>query len=326
MPSETALAALGLLLEKPQGVSLPWLCAQLGTSASSVLRTISESNAQRPHEVFSVLHRELGGSAQVRLTAFGQSLAHAGALTQAGLAREVPVALVFNGISHVVLMASPAQLSELALGFALSEGVIDTAQDWRSATVTERALPHGLAFEVQAEISPRCMARLAEQRRSMAGPTGCGLCGLESLEALASFPTPQVSQALEPAQVSQAALQAAIDLPSWQLANQQCGSLHAAAWVGLNGQIAAACEDAGRHNALDKLLGTLALQEALEPSKGFPLMTSRASSELVRKCARLGLAALVTVSGPTTLAAAQAKASGLQLWAWCRPPGVERVA
>ncbi|MBP7544923.1 MAG: formate dehydrogenase accessory sulfurtransferase FdhD [Acidovorax sp.] len=246
------------------------------------------------------------------------------AATPVQLAAETPIALVFNGLSHAVMMATPQDLEAFALGFALSEGVIDAPEDCRDISIevhTDATAQPSCA--VHLEIAARHFARLKEQRRSLAGRTGCGLCGIDSLQALdlcppALPPTPwcqelDVQHILRPFDT----------LASRQALNQRCSALHAAAWASPTGELLEVLEDVGRHNALDKLLGHLALAGRLaEP--GFVAMTSRASYELVRKCARLGIPVLATVSAPTALAVQVAQQAQLQLWGLCRPPSALR--
>ncbi len=241
------------------------------------------------------------------------------------LATEIPVALVFNGISHAVMMATPEALGDFALGFALSEGILDRAEDCRSISVhaadgSAAQLPPGVpGVEVHLEISTRCFERLRHRRRSMAGRTGCGVCGVESFAALdlapERLPARDWIERVDLALV----LQAFSQLGVRQVHNAQAGALHAAAWAGLDGQLATVCEDVGRHNALDKLIGSLARAGRLgEP--GFVLMSSRGSHELVRKCARVGLSALATISAPTATGVQVAELAGLRLWGLCRAP------
>jgi FdhD protein len=229
------------------------------------------------------------------------------------VAAEVPVALVFNGISHAVMMATPQDLEAFALGFALSEGILDSVADCYGIEVQAGAG----ACEVQLEVSSRCFQRLKERRRSLAGRTGCGVCGIDSLAALDLEPTPM------PPQAWATQLQALQAMPPLQVLNAACGSLHAAGWATPDGVVTDVLEDVGRHNALDKLLGQLARAGRLgEP--GFVVMSSRASYELVRKCARLNVAALATISAPTALAIQIAETAGLQLWGLCRDPRAVR--
>lgn len=241
------------------------------------------------------------------------------------LANEVPIALVFNGISHAVMLGTPLDLEDFALGFALSEGILDRASDCfgietRPVAATAAGLPEGMdGIEVQLEISSRCFARLKDHRRSMTGRTGCGVCGVESFAALdLSFdPLPARDWV---AQVDLATVVAAIDaLAPLQVLNAQAGAIHAAGWATLDGRLHAVREDVGRHNALDKLLGHLARADRLaEP--GFVVLSSRGSHELVRKCAKLGVGALATISAPTAMGVRMAELTGLRFWGLCRPP------
>ncbi|WP_245703878.1 formate dehydrogenase accessory sulfurtransferase FdhD [Oryzisolibacter propanilivorax] len=236
------------------------------------------------------------------------------------LAAEVPVALVFNGISHAVMMVTPQDLAEFAVGFALSEGVVEQAHECRDVQVLQQG--SGTPDEscaVHVEIPPRQFMRLKERRRALVGRTGCGVCGIDSLQALDLHPAPMATPdwcaRLDAARV----LRPFATLGQCQVLNVRAGSLHAAGWATPEGELTDVLEDVGRHNALDKLLGRLALAGRLgEP--GFVVMTSRTSYELVRKCARLQVPALATISAPTTLALQLAREAGMQLWGLCRPP------
>lgn len=245
---------------------------------------------------------------------------------QRTLASEVPVALVFNGISHAVMLATPLDLEDFALGFALSEGLIDSAADCFGVEVTPVAaraagLPDGMdGMEVQVEISSRCFARLKDHRRSLSGRTGCGVCGVESFAAL------DLSFAPLPARdwvgdIDLPVVLRAVDaLRDKQLLNAHAGAIHAAGWARADGRLDDVVEDVGRHNALDKLLGRLARSGRLgEP--GFVVLSSRGSHELVRKCAKLGIGALATISAPTAMGVRMAELTGLRFWGLCRPPG-----
>ena len=237
------------------------------------------------------------------------------------IAAEVPVALVFNGISHAVMMCTPQNLETFALGFALSEGIIDSAADCYGIDVhsTETCsddpeLP-GIAIEL--DIASRCFVRLKEKRRALTGRTGCGICGVDSMEALDMVP-----DALQlPAWAQDIGLQqlqrAFSALSALQVLNQQAGAIHAAGWANAQGDLQVVMEDVGRHNALDKLLGHMAQQQLLG-QPGLVVMTSRASYELVRKCARMGLPVLATISAPTTLAIHVANKAGMRLFGLCR--------
>jgi FdhD protein len=241
------------------------------------------------------------------------------------IAAEVPVALVFNGISHAVMMATPQDLEVFALGFALSEGLVDAVSDVygievHAADAASLALPTGWqALEVHLTIAASCFERLKHRRRQLAGRTGCGVCGIDSLAAL-DLVTERLALRPWTQQIDMATVLRAIDaLPALQPLNAQCGALHAAAWATMDGALVQVMEDVGRHNALDKLLGTLARNAELD-QPGFVVMTSRASHELVRKCARLGITGLATISAPTTLGVQCAEQAGLRLWGLCRSP------
>ncbi len=236
------------------------------------------------------------------------------------LAEEVPVAMVFNGISHAVMMSSPANLEVFALGFALSEGILASADECRGIEVFHGISTEGLqAFEVHLDISSRRFEGLKERRRQLAGRTGCGVCGIESLDALELVP-PTLPVLPWQAQIDYATVIRAVEaLPQRQLLNAQVASVHAAGWAGLDGVLQDVMEDVGRHNALDKLIGQRALAGRLaEP--GFVVLSSRACHELVGKCARAGWVGLATISAPTALGVRAAQLCGLRLWGMCRSP------
>jgi len=255
------------------------------------------------------------------------------------VAVEAPIALVFNGISHAVMMATPQDLPELALGFALSEGIIDRVADCRNielavldADCDEAGRGSGVAaVEVRLEISARAFMRLKERRRSLTGRTGCGVCGVDSVQALNIHPEPLAVPPWVTQIGPEAIFNALAAMSEAQALNQASGAVHAAAYANLQGELLATYEDVGRHNALDKLLGARAWAQAHPDAKrrawssqGFVVMSSRASYELVHKCARLGVPLLATVSAPTSLAIDVAKAAGLQLWGLARAPRVLR--
>lgn len=225
------------------------------------------------------------------------------------LAEEVPVSLVFNGVSHAVMLATPADLEDFALGFALTEGLLDTPGELYGIEVT----PVALGIEVQLEVSSACAWRLRERRRTLAGRTGCGLCGTEQLA--------QVRRALPAAPVVQvpvaAMARAQRELRPHQALQQLTGAAHAAAWCGLDGGVQLVREDIGRHNALDKLIGAM-VKQGIAPSSGFVCITSRASFEMVQKAAAAGIGALAAVSAPTRLAVDTARQLGVALAGFVR--------
>ncbi len=229
---------------------------------------------------------------------------------QDSLAVEVPVALEFNGISHAVMLATPNDLENFALGFALSEGIVDQRRDFRCAEIeSSRA-----GITVHCEISSASFMRLKERRRNMTGRTGCGLCGVESLEQVLR-PLPSVKNA---ASISVSAIHSALQsLGGMQPLSGLTGGMHAAAWSDRDGSLQALCEDVGRHNALDKLIGKRA-GKGLDFEDGFLLITSRASVEMVQKAAAMGIPAMVAISAPTSLAVETAEALGMTLIAFAR--------
>ena len=227
------------------------------------------------------------------------------------LADEVPVALIFNGISHAVMLATPLDLVDFALGFGLTEGLLASKDELYGVDV----VPDPAGVRIEMEVSSACFARLKDRRRSMAGRTGCGLCGTESLEQV----EPPLA-ALVPctAPLSPAAIAAALRaMPSHQALQQRTGATHAAAWCSLDGQVRLVREDVGRHNALDKLVGAM-VEAGADPRDGFACITSRASVEMVRKAVAAGITALVAVSAPTSRAVATARRAGLALAGFAR--------
>ncbi len=226
------------------------------------------------------------------------------------LAEETPVALVYNGISHAVMMASPADLEDFAVGFSVSEGIADDRSDL--GEIETVAVTDGI--EVRIELSSRAFWRLKERRRTLAGRTGCGLCGVDSLE--------QTVRVMEPVKadlkVSLAAIHRALDnLPEAQINNRATRSMHAAAFSTAQGELKLVREDVGRHNALDKLIGAM-LRGGLDPASGVCLITSRCSYEMVQKAVVTGFPILAAVSAPTLMARRLAEAHNLTLIALAR--------
>lgn len=230
-------------------------------------------------------------------------------LGQETFAIETPVALVYNGISHTVLMCTNQYLEDLAVGFSLSEGIIDHDRDIHDMTpVVSRS-----GVELHIELSNRCIERLKQVRRSMAGRTGCGICGSESLQHVvreqAALPTSshfdwhQIDGVLE-------------QLNQKQWLNQVTGSTHAAVYVSQQGEIVAIREDVGRHIALDKLVGHIVRNKL---AGGAILVTSRASFEMVQKTVSAGVEILLAISAATSMAVELAEKSNLTLVGFCRP-------
>lgn len=227
------------------------------------------------------------------------------------VAEEVPVALEYNGISHAVMLATPADLEDFAVGFSLTEGIVANARD--VFEIDTQVGEQGVA--VQLRIAGDAFARMKTRRRAMTGRTGCGLCGVESLSQVARMPAPVASTA----RFDGASLHAGFaELHQRQALLRHTGATHAAGWLRADGTVAFVREDVGRHNALDKLIGALA--RSGEPvADGAALVTSRASYEMVLKAASAGIGILAAVSGPTAMAVRLAEQAGVTLAGFVRP-------
>jgi FdhD protein len=226
------------------------------------------------------------------------------------VAEEVPIVLVYNDVSHVVMLATPTNLEDFALGFSMTEGIIQNRQEFLSAKVVQRA--NGI--EVSIKIPEARFACLSDKGRNLTGRTGCGLCGASTLKQAIRQPPPVHSTIRVTAEQLTAAL---ADLQHKQSLNQLTGAIHAAAWVEPESGIVALREDVGRHNALDKLLGLLC-RTGKDVNSGFVIVTSRASYEMVQKTAFMGIGLLVAISAPTGLAIRLAEQAGLTLVGFAR--------
>ncbi|QOZ48914.1 formate dehydrogenase accessory sulfurtransferase FdhD [Bradyrhizobium sp. CCBAU 53340] len=228
---------------------------------------------------------------------------------------ETPLALTYNGGTYAVMMGTPQNLEDFAVGFSLDEGIIKSVDDVKSLEIVR--LDEGI--ELRMWLAPEDAARISERRRHIAGPTGCGICGIESIaEAIRPAAVVPQGQSFTPQQIM-AAMQAIAPLQS---INMQTRAAHAAAFWSPASGIAALREDVGRHNALDKLAGALARSRA-DASMGMVLLTSRVSVEMVQKTAAIGAPVLVAVSAPTALAVRTAAAAGITLIAIARSDGFE---
>lgn len=228
-----------------------------------------------------------------------------------GIATELPVALTYNRRSHVVMMATPADLEDFAIGFSLTERLVGSLEDIHST----RVIPRPGGIELALTIDPAWFDRLDTRRRNMAGRTGCGLCGAENIEQALRPPSP-VGRSLT---VSHGAVQKALQaLQGHQPLQGVTGATHGAAWCDRSGAVVAAREDVGRHNALDKLIGHL-YRRGYDPAEGFVLISSRASYEMVYKAAAAQIELVVAVSAPTTLAVEFAERSGVTVIGFARP-------
>jgi FdhD protein len=228
---------------------------------------------------------------------------------------ETAVALTYNGGSYAVMMTTPQDLEDFAVGFSQSEGIIGSPADIDSLDVVR--LDDGI--ELRMWLSKPKADRLQERRRHIAGPTGCGLCGIET-----------VAEAMRPAAIvgpgrqfsSEEIMTAMRNISSLQKLNIETRAVHAAAFWDVNAGIVALREDVGRHNALDKLAGALA-RASVAAGEGIILLTSRVSVEMVQKSAAIGAPAMVSVSAPTALAVRMADAAGITLAAIARADGFE---
>jgi FdhD protein len=230
------------------------------------------------------------------------------------VAIEAPVAIEFNGIGYAVLMATPADLADLAYGFALSERLIDEAGDIEE--VDAHATDRGTVLRMTLR---RAVAgRVAERVRHRVSESSCGLCGIENLEQ-ALRPLPRVTATWQGD--TAAVFRALAALREHQPLNRDTGAVHAAAWCGADGTIRMAREDVGRHNAFDKLIGAMRRAGAAWDG-GFALLSSRCSFELVEKAVLAGCPMLATISAPTSLAVERAQAAGLPLIVLARSDAV----
>jgi FdhD protein len=225
------------------------------------------------------------------------------------VAEEIPIAFVYNERPHAVMMATPADLEDFALGFSLSEAIIATPAECEKVEIA----PALAGIELRITIPTVRAAAIEDRVRELTGRTGCGLCGAQTLDAAVRHPPPVPGDVC----IDADALQQALDqLGRNQKINMATGATHAAAWVLPDGQIALLREDVGRHNALDKLIGAMAGR--VDPRAGFLIVTSRASYEMVMKAATVGIGALAAISAPTALAIALAQETNVVLIGFAR--------
>lgn len=229
------------------------------------------------------------------------------------LAVETPVNVVYGTVPYAVMMLTPADLTDFAYGFSLTEGVVESADEIRGVSVEDGE--GGLRLLV--DLAPGRLREHLARKRAISGRTGCGVCGIDDLAAL-PMAKARDDAALRGPRVALSAIQAALDaLSDRQALNRETRAVHAAAWARLDGTLHAVREDVGRHNALDKLIGAL-MREGVRPDEGFLVITSRCSFEMAEKAAVLGASVLVAISAPTSLAIERARCHGMTLCAIAR--------
>ena len=229
------------------------------------------------------------------------------------IAEETPVAIVYNGIPHVVMMATPQDLEDFALGFSITEELIPSPADLERVEVVR----YSQGIEIQAQVSKACEEVIAGRTRRLTGRTGCGICGADSVSMVLKQLHPVEDDVTVRAEAIRRALES---LAGHQTLNADAGAVHAAGWAGLDGVIEVVREDVGRHNALDKLIGSL-LKARVDSKAGFVVVTSRASFEMVQKTTVLGAPLLAAISGPTGLAVRVAQQAGITLVGFARGAG-----
>jgi len=229
------------------------------------------------------------------------------------ITEELPVAMLYNDVPFAVMMVTPLDLEDFALGFSLSEGLVAKPEELLSIDVRPRLEGVELAMRVASDTVAQRAGHSGE--RLLPGRSGCGLCGARMLEDAVRHPAP-VGQGPH---IEAAALERALEaLQAMQPVNRATGSVHAAAWVDVKGEIALVREDVGRHNALDKLIGAM-VKTRIDPQQGFALVTSRASYEMVTKAASAGITLMAAISAPTALAIHLAESTHMTLVGFARP-------
>lgn len=237
---------------------------------------------------------------------------HVNHIEKDDIAEEVPIAFVYNGISHAVMLASPSDLEDFALGFSIAEGIVENKSDVYGIEIIHQT--NGI--ELQIDIASACFQSLKDKRRNLLGRTGCGLCGAENLDQALRLPEKKIAHLLT---ISDSAMIKALrSIEASQTLQKKTGATHACAWANERGEIQIVREDVGRHNALDKLIGAIKRRDMTE--QGFVITTSRASYEMVQKTVMLGASMLIAISAPTGLAIRSALKYGVCLVGFARAP------
>jgi len=249
-----------------------------------------------------------------KTTATAAEIVRRNGMTRAGsrvVPEEVPIAFSYGGSTHAVMMGTPADLEDFAVGFSLTEGIIASMGEIEGITVVEE----GAGLDVQVTLAQDKEDALRMRRRHMAGPVGCGLCGIESIEQ-AIRPVPDLS-AVDLVLTAKNVAEAVAELNGAQPLHAQTHAVHGAGFFLPGRGLVAVREDVGRHNALDKLAGAV-VRQSIQGSEGVVVVTSRISVEMVQKTAILGSAVLIAISAPTALAIRTAEAAGMTLIALTR--------
>lgn len=231
------------------------------------------------------------------------------------LAREMPIALVYNGTTHAVMMASPIDLCDFVLGFSFCEGIISKKDQIENVEIISTIK----GIEIQIELTHAANTNFNRQRNLRLGPVGCGLCGIESLEAaIPKIARLESGTLFSPDQI----IDGFKKLEGLQELGSKTWAVHAAAFMDTTGEVSLIREDIGRHNALDKLIGAL-LDDEIDASQGAILLTSRISIDLIQKAAAIKCPTICAISAPSSLALTAAKSAGMRLYAIVRKDGLE---
>ncbi len=223
---------------------------------------------------------------------------------------ETPVAFVYNRRNYAVMLATPQDIVDYVVGFSLTERIVDSIEGITGVVIAHTDLGIDLRIRITEKYLQRFDVR--QRRRNMPGYAGCGLCGLENADSfLAKLPKVAQQRVSLNADIISKSLDA---ISQYQTINRRTHSVHGAAWVSHDGEIVSLREDVGRHNAMDKLLGALALRD-IDTDNGFVVVSSRCSYEIIEKAARRGIKALVSISGPTNFALRKAKEANISLYA-----------
>jgi len=230
------------------------------------------------------------------------------------IAEETPIAMVYNGISHVVMMATPGNLKDFATGFSITENIVSSVEEIYSIEINRK----DVGIELDINISSESFNKLKNNRRNLTGRTGCGICGAESLKQIIKLQKSLQASTLESIFSPESIAKGLAQLSKHQVIQQQTGATHAAALCNHDGKILLVREDVGRHNALDKLIGAFYINNSFNINDSFIIISSRASYEMIQKAAILKTSLVVAISAPTALAVRLANELGITLLGFAR--------